>query len=129
MLQSNAVLALKFVTVDLIGSVVFFPIWWYTKGLARMAAYSARTVWSAARDFGIGIWIKNLFTPMFGQHDVASRIISFFARLLAILYYSVCLLLLCIVMLLLFIGWIVLPLFIGYEFFNQLAGLIHSVPA
>lgn len=128
MMQSSAVLALKFVAVDLVGSVVYFPIWWYTRGMVRMASYCVRTVVNAARNFGVGIWIKNLFTPMFGQRDFTSRIISFFMRLLAIFYYSVMLLVLGVAMLLLFLGWLAVPLFIGYEFFNQLVGLARNAP-
>ena len=129
MLQSSAVLALKFVAVDIVGSVFYFPVWWYTKGMVRMAAYCGRTVRDSARNFGIGIWIKNLFRPMFGQHDIASRIISFFMRLLAIFYYSVMLVIQSILMLLLFLAWLALPLLVGYEFFTQLIGLARSMPA
>ena len=128
MLQSSAVLALKFVVVDLVGSVVFFPVWWYTRGMVRMAAYCGRTVANTYVNFGIGIWIKNLFTPMFGQRDITGRLISFFMRLMAILYYSVVLLCLSVVMLLLFLVWLALPVFVGYEFFNQLIGLVRSTP-
>lgn len=61
------------------------PVWWYTKGLVVAAtglANEARDTWVR---FGLSIWIKNLFVPMFGQRDVVGRIISFFMRLAQII--------------------------------------------
>ena len=128
-MQSSIALALKFAAVDLVGAVFYFPLWWYTKGSVNAARYCARMVADAARTFGIGIWIKNLFRPMFGQHDITSRIISFFMRLAAIAYYSVSLLLLSIVMAIVFVLWLALPIFVGFELFNQLFGILRSASA
>jgi hypothetical protein len=124
-MQSSIVLALKFVAVDLVGSIFYFPIWWYSKGLVNAARYCSGKVRDAARQFGIFIWIKNLFRPMFGQHDVTSRIISFFMRLAVIAYYSVALVLLSVIMTVVFLLWLVLPIIIGSQFFGQLLGILR----
>ncbi len=37
-----------------------------------------------SRQLAVGVWVKNLFVPMFGLHDWQSRIISVFMRSLQI---------------------------------------------
>ncbi|KPJ85173.1 hypothetical protein AMJ57_04095 [Parcubacteria bacterium SG8_24] len=126
MAQSRTALAIRYLAVDLVGAVLYFPVWWYTAGAFRAGRYCIGRVRDKARSFGILIWFKNLFTPMFGQYDIASRIISFFMRLAAIIFFSVTLLLLSLLMMLLFILWLALPLAVAYAFFGQLIGLLAA---
>jgi hypothetical protein len=119
-------MALKFVAVDMIGSVLYYPIWWYTGGMARAARYCGGVVAGVARTLGWSVWIKNLFVPMFGQRDIVSRLISFFMRLVTIVAYSVVLLILSIVMFVVFLLWLALPFLVVFEFGNHLLGLLSS---
>lgn len=119
-------MAVKFVAVDLVGSVLYFPVWWYTGGMVRAVRFCGGVVAGAARTLGFSVWLKNLFVPMFGQRDIASRLISFFMRLVTIAFYSVLLLLLAVVMFAVFLLWLVAPLFVIFEFGNQLLGLLSS---
>ncbi|MEA3249884.1 MAG: hypothetical protein U9Q03_06070 [Patescibacteria group bacterium] len=119
-------MATKFVAVDLVGSVLYYPIWWYTGGTLRAARFCGGTVAGVAIALGWSVWVKNLFVPMFGQRDIASRLISFFMRLVTIVFYSVLLLLLIVVMFAVFLLWLLLPPFVIYEFGNQLLGLLSS---
>ncbi len=81
MAQNVAVLATKYVFVDLVWGVVGFPVWWYTAGVLRMAGWAARRVRNASRELALGVWVKNLFVPMYGETGAEGRIISFFMRL------------------------------------------------
>jgi hypothetical protein len=48
--QNLLVNSLKYVAVDLVGSVLYWPIWWYTKGLImvlKFLANSIKTSWFA----------------------------------------------------------------------------------
>lgn len=126
MIRSNAALLLKYVAVDVVGSFLYFPVWWYTRGLVRAGAYCLRTIADMARSYGVSVWIKNLFTPMFGQHDISGRLISFFMRLVMIVWYSFILLILSVLMLAVFALWVVLPLFIASQFFGQLSAIMRS---
>jgi hypothetical protein len=126
MAQSHAALALKYVAVDVVGSILFFPVWWYTKGALRTARYCVRTVTGTARSFGIGIWLKNLFTPMFGQRDIQGRLISFFMRLVMIVAYSIALAVLSVVMAAAMFLWLAFPLFVAFEFGVQLLGIFSA---
>ncbi len=77
-------LALKYIFLDLIGGVVRFPFWWYSKGLVNVGRWGLRTIRMYGRSLSVGVWIKNLLVPMFGMYDWQSRIISFFMRLFQI---------------------------------------------
>jgi len=126
MIRSNLILAIKSLAVDSVVAVLYFPIWWYTLGAYRVAAYGFRTLGNAGHGFGVRVWFKNLFRPMFGQYDIAGRIISFFMRLMMIMYYSVVLLLLAALMTVLFLLWLALPAFIVSEFVNQFVGILKA---
>lgn len=81
MAQNAAVAAVRFVALDLVGDALAFPVWWYTAGFLKFLGWlgvQARAQWHT---IGLGVWLKNLFVPMFGQTDVWGRIISFFIRL------------------------------------------------
>lgn len=129
MFRSNLILAIKSLAVDSVASILYFPVWWYTLGAYRVAAYGCRTLGNAGHGFGVRIWFKNLFRPMFGQYDIAGRIISFFMRLIMITYYSVVLMILAVLMAALFAFWLALPAFIGYEFFHQAIGILKAAKA
>lgn len=73
--------SIKYVIVDLIGDFLYWPIWWYTKGLYQTIFYSLNQIIHLEEMLGLRIWVKNLFTPMFGQYDMAGRLISFFYAL------------------------------------------------
>ena len=79
----------RFFLIDLAGSVVWFPIWWYTKGLARVATACAATIHYRAESYGFRIWLRNFFVPMFGQHDFTGRLISLFMRTLVLIWRSI----------------------------------------
>ncbi len=93
--------SLRFFFKDLIGDVFYFPIWWYTKGLAKGWRRFASTLRSANESLGLTIWIRNIFTPMFGQADWQGRIVSFFMRFFQIIFRSI-----------IFIGWLIFGLII-----------------
>jgi hypothetical protein len=70
----------KLLFVDLLGSVAWFPIWWYTKGLRGVIDAAMNAIRYRSQSFGLKIWIKNFFVPMYGQHDLTGRLVSVFMR-------------------------------------------------
>lgn len=70
---------------DLVGSVAWFPIWWYSRGLFGLIAWMKRELQYRVRAYAFAVWIKNFFVPMYGQHDWVGRIISIFMRFFVIL--------------------------------------------
>lgn len=126
MASSTFGIVTKYAAVDVVGSFLYFPFWWYTKGMIRAAGGCVRTVRGYARQFGVGVWLKNLFVPMFGQYDTAGRIISFFMRLAALLYYSLLLVVISILSFAAFLAWLALPAVAAMMFFGQLSAFLKS---
>lgn len=118
--------AAAIIAADVFGSLAYFPVWWYTRGALRTAKMCMHTVAEQARDYGVNVWIKNLFVPMFGQHDFWGKLISFWLRTTMILFYSFLLLMLSLAMLAAFILWLVVPIAAVVIFFGNLFGLLRA---
>jgi hypothetical protein len=65
---------------EVAGDVLRFPLWWYGEGLRQTLLSIFGVVRGYARSLGVFVWMKNLFTPMFGRYDWQSRLISVFMR-------------------------------------------------
>jgi len=106
--------------VEELKAILYFPIWWYSKGFLKVL----NGAWNWLKDFeltmGFWLWVKNLFVPMFGQHDFAGRVISFFLRLVQIIYKGIALLIILIILLAFVIFWLILPLLVIYKILTYL---------
>ncbi len=71
--------------VDLLGSIAWFPVWWYTKGLAIIARKAVTAMKYRSQAYAFRIWVRNFFVPMFGQADIWGRIISVFMRFVVLI--------------------------------------------
>lgn len=105
---------LRILLVDIILDILYFPLWWYSKGLVLAVRWMMREVHDAENFMGLGIWIKNIFRPMFGQYDFGSRIISFFMRFFQIILRSVILLCFTVFYFALFVVYLILPVVVFY---------------
>ncbi len=122
MAQNAVALSAKYFVVDLIGGIVLFPVWWYTRGLVKMGS-GVLDFWTAERSsLAIGVWIKNIFTPMYGTHDIAGRLISFFMRIVQIIGRTIVLLIWTVLLLLFFVAYLVFPAFVALEVVYHLVG-------
>ena len=67
---------------------------------------------------GVKVWVVNIFTPMFGQRDIAGVLISFFMRIFQIIGRSLVLIFWSALMFFLLLVWLVLPIavFLGIVF-------------
>jgi len=66
--------------VDIVGSIVWFPVWWYTTGLMKVIGSVMRSLRYRAQGYAFAVWIRNFFVPMYGQYDWEGRIISVVMR-------------------------------------------------
>ena len=112
--------SLKFVLVDLIGDILYWPLWWYSKGLVKSAHFFINEIRNWEELLGVKIWLKNIFTPMYGQYDWEGRIISFFIRIFQIIFRTILLLMWTIFMLILFLAWIIGPIYVFYQFIDNI---------
>ncbi len=103
---------IKLITVDLLGDVLYFPIWWFTLGLKKSALFFWSQFLGLEAGLGFRIWFLNLFQPMFGQRDIAGKLISFVIRLVQIFVRGLLLILGFVVILAAFIVWVWSPVII-----------------
>lgn len=87
--MSTFTLGLRYFFIDLIGGIIRWPFWWYTKGFVHVTRSGMNFIKMYARMLSIRVWIKNIFVPMFGMYDWQSRLISFFMRVAQIIIRSI----------------------------------------
>jgi len=73
-------MVLRLVLTEVFGGIASLPIWWYTRGLSLMTAWFRNSVRDASETFSLGVWVKNLFMPMYGDNEWSGRVISFGVR-------------------------------------------------
>jgi len=116
--MNSAVTIIAFPVVELIN----FIKWWYGAGLLAMFAYLGREIKEGERKIGFVAWFKALGVPMYGQWDWQGRIISFFFRLILLVWKAVYELGWLIIHLLIVLIYILLPIsslaFIFYHLIN-----------
>lgn len=115
---------LKVVFLDIIADFIYFPIWWYTRGLFRQIRSVFKSLYVRQDALAIGVWLKNLNKPMYGQYDMSGRIISFFARLSQIIGRSIWLLIWMLILLVWILLWLLIPVAIVYLIYVQIANFL-----
>ncbi|MFA5024535.1 MAG: hypothetical protein WC523_06310 [Patescibacteria group bacterium] len=119
MLQHNFLTYSGKIVLQLIGEILYFPLWWYSVGFWRLLKSIGRSLQSEEEALGLFIWAKNIFVPMYGQYDWAGRIISFLVRLVQIIVRSLVLLIWSFLVLIVALLWLTLPAFLLFALFFQ----------
>jgi hypothetical protein len=117
--------ATRFVFRELFVDVLFFPAWWYGKGLvrvggftlARVGEFTNRSRWSPK------VWFQNLFVPMYGDYSRSGRAISFAVRFVVGIALTVVLAVTLAAYALFFLGYLAIPFAVVYFFLRQLTSL------
>ena len=103
------------ILAELVWDVLYFPVWWYGRGLVNLAIGVINFLADKQKALALYVWIKNIFRPMYAQYDWQGMLISFFMRLVQIIFRSVVMLFWLIFSLAIIIFWILLPVFVIYE--------------
>lgn len=111
---------LKFIGKDLVGNILYFPVWWYSVGSFRILQKIVKDTKSFAHDLHLGILFKYLFKPMYGLTDFWSRIISFLVRIVQFIILSFTTFIWLLFLFLCFIAWLLLPILVSYSILFQL---------
>lgn len=111
MITMNPLIYQKLVN-EFFADIIYFPIWWYTRGLAIFFKKCFDLIRFANMIFVPGLWLKNIFVPMFGQYDIQGRLVSVFMRVVNIIGRSIALFLWSFFVFIVFLIWITLPIFI-----------------
>ena len=96
-------------------SIVYFPAWWYTRGFFRVLKGVGNSVATYNNSLGFTIWLKNIFTPLFGQSDIWGRILSFFLRFFNIIFRGLAFLFILVLHILFVLAWLLIPLIIIWQ--------------
>lgn len=102
-------LGLRYLFIDLVGGIIKWPIWWYTKGFAFVLKGGISWISTYSKSLALNVWLKNLFVPMYGMNDWQSRLISIFMRLVQIVFRAIGVLLLSVVVLAAVLLYLALP--------------------
>lgn len=105
-----AITIIKSVFLHTLGNIIYFPVWWYSKGLRKRFLGFINGISRSSHDLALKIMFKYLFKPMFGERSKSGRIISFFMRLILLFWRLFLFLFVILGRLLLLIMWIILPL-------------------
>lgn len=98
----------RFVGEELIGNIVMFPVWWYTRGLAGVIQYGLSMMKYRLESYAFSVWIRNLFVPMYGMRDWSARLISFVMRVVVIVARGCALIVEACLYLTLVLAWVAL---------------------
>ena len=107
----------KYIFLSFVKHFLYWPLWWYTGGFFMTLKSTGRKVVSAWRGLALDIWLKNIFRPMYGQYDIASRVISFFMRLVQIIGRLALMIILTFLILLIPIIYLTLPVLVIWRLF------------
>ncbi len=81
----------RLIVIDLLGSVAWFPVWWYSKGLLKVLNRARAALKYRVASYGFAIWVKNFFVPMYGQYDLTGRLVSVLMRFVVLVGRSIAL--------------------------------------
>ncbi len=116
--------AAKAVFADVFGGLIRAPVFWYTRGALDAASYCLKLVARQWKALAVGVWVMNLFVPMYGQRDAAGMAISFFMRVVQIFVRFMGFILSVAGIVLLYAAYLIIPLFVFIQLFRQLVALI-----
>ena len=108
------------VFIEIIRDILYFPVWWYSRGLVYLSASLWHFLVNRQKGLALGVWVKNIFRPMYAQTDWQGVLISIFMRIVEIIIRSIAMLFWVIVAIVGFLLWIILPVFVIYEIIFQL---------
>ena len=112
MVNKNPFFAFLTAVGEAVFVIIYFPFWWYSVGFIRILRSLGRFLSERQESLALLVWLKNIFRPMYGQSDFAGRLISFFMRLIQILFRTIALIFYLLLVIILAIGWLVLPPFV-----------------
>ncbi|MBI5037804.1 MAG: hypothetical protein HZC01_03845 [Candidatus Kerfeldbacteria bacterium] len=124
-MSQNIIFAtLKYIAIEILWDILYFPIWWYSKGLVRAITRATESAtFHLQRRVALGIWLRSMFKPMYGDATKEGRIISIVFRII-ILGWKIIIAGLWIILLFLGVAlWVALPIIIGYYIFFQVTDI------
>ncbi len=102
----------RYCIIDVIGSFLYWPLWWYSRGLILVLSYLWSRIRAVADGLSLRLMFATLLQPMYGQNDREGRMISFFMRLVLLISRIIVLVVVSFWWLCMLCLWIIVPLVI-----------------
>lgn len=118
MVDNFVLKTIKVTVIDIAMEVVYFPVWWYSRGLLKTLKFCGRNIARTWSSLALGIFLKSMFKPMYGDYTWSGRIISFFMRILILIAKMVQFILWSALTIAGLISWVGLPVFALYQIFT-----------
>lgn len=110
------IIILQHLFLEAILDLLYFPLWWYSAGIK----HAGRRCWHLFKNgndnLAPGLWLRNIFVPMFGQYDFQGRLVSIFMRLANVIGRGIALFFWLIVCVGLFLFWLAFPILMTLGF-------------
>ncbi|MBI4281126.1 hypothetical protein HY628_02935 [Candidatus Uhrbacteria bacterium] len=122
--SSSVVSLAKFAFGEVLGEFFFIPVWWYSRGFLRLSRHLGRAGREFEKSIGFRFWLRTIGKPMYGQRDVAGKIISFLMRLVVLAAKFFALAGYAVFLIVLALLWLAAPLVIIWQLVKNLTGLL-----
>jgi hypothetical protein len=120
MLKHNPFIYTAQIFGEIIWDVAYFPLWWYSRGLLELVKNLKIFLEHKEKSLSLFVWLKNIFVPMYGQHDFWGALISFLMRIFQIIVRGTAMFFWLAAASLAVCFWMLLPLFVAYEIIFQM---------
>jgi hypothetical protein len=120
MIRDNLGLYGAKIALNLVRDVVYFPVWWYSRGLNQLLQKLKDFLINKEKSLAFFVWIKNIFRPMYSQYDWPGVIISFFVRFFQIIFRGIIMLFWLFFSLAVLVFWLFLPILVIYKIIFQI---------
>ena len=117
--RSVFIQSIRYIAIDIFGSFIYYPLWWYSVGLKLPAQKFGQNLVFRSHALGLGIQISNLFRPMYADYTFAGRLISFFMRIVLLAYRVSEMLVFSIWYAIALLLWVVMPIAIAVNLLHQ----------
>ena len=99
----------KYLFKDLLAEILYFPLWWYSRGVFKILNIIKEQGQEMIRALGLKIWLKSMLKPMFGDYTKEGRLISFFMRIIILIFRLAAFIIWMTVLSILLLCWLSLP--------------------
>lgn len=123
MAQSTAARATTFILRELIGELLYFPVWWYSRGMVLTATTLVNRWYGLLNRLAIPILFRTMGRPMYGDYTRSGRVISFFFRLFLLGTRLVVFVGWTLILLVAMVAWIAGPIVCGAMLIRQVIPL------
>ncbi len=110
-------LVIKSIFLDAFWEILYFPIWWYSRGFKKAALFCLSQLKYAWRVSGTLIILRSFFKPMYNQRGWDAYLLSLIAHFWQISWRLLVLFLYLVLWLAVLLFWLFAPFFILWQLF------------